>query len=41
MLSKDFKEFVALFNANAVEYLKANKRAVGRARDLDDLKQLP
>lgn len=75
MLSKDFKEFVGLLNANGVDFLivggyamalhgrprqtgdldiwldrsqnnaarllKANKRANGRSRDLDDLQQLP
>lgn len=50
MLTKDFKEFVALLHARGVEYLdlnfigidalKANKRASGRARDIDDLEQL-
>lgn len=86
MLSRDFKEFVELLNANGVEYLvvggyamalhgrprhtgdldvwvgckeenagrlmaalrafglddlKANKRASGRPRDIDDLQNLP
>jgi hypothetical protein len=30
-----------LLNANRVEYLKANKRAAGRHKDLADLEQLP
>lgn len=44
MLSKDFKEFVALLNAHEVEYLLVGGYAMalhGRPRDIDDLEQLP
>jgi hypothetical protein len=40
MLTKDFKEFVALFNANAVEYLIVGGYAMalhGRPRQIGDL----
>ena len=47
-LPPDFKEFLESLNSERVEYLlisledlKANKRAVGRARDLNDIENLP
>lgn len=44
MLPKDFKEFVALLNAHAVEYLIVGGYAMalhGRPRNTDDLENLP
>jgi len=39
-IPKDFKELLELFGAHKVEYLIANKRALGRKRDLADLEAL-
>jgi predicted nucleotidyltransferase len=53
MLPDDFKEFLRLLNARAVDIdgvkvnlislvdLRTNKRASGRHKDLDDLEHLP
>jgi hypothetical protein len=39
-IHKDFKELLELFGAHKVEYFIANKRALGRKRDLADLEAL-
>ena len=36
----DFRELLALLNKHAVEYLIANKRAMGRKKDLADIEAL-
>ncbi|MDP2825355.1 MAG: hypothetical protein Q8O52_22075 [Sulfuritalea sp.] len=44
MLSRDFKEFVALPGSTTIEYLMLGGYAMalhGRPRDIDDLEQLP
>ena len=46
VLNSDFREFIALLNANKVKYLidlenlKQNKKASGRLQDLADLENL-
>ncbi len=36
----DFKELLELFNEHKVEYLIANKRVTGRAKDAADIEAL-
>ena len=39
-IPNDFKELLELFNKHKVEYLIANKRATGRAREATDIEAL-
>jgi hypothetical protein len=39
-IRSDFKELLELFNRHKVEYLIANKRAMGRAKDAADIEAL-
>ena len=41
LLPQDFKDFLKLLNDHKVEYLRLNRAAAGRYKDLDDLEHLP